>query len=50
MAKKKIATKTEERDVREVLDELLELGWKELKEKAKAEGKPLRVEPPSRYA
>jgi hypothetical protein len=36
--------------IRQVLDELLEIGWKELKEKAKAEGKPLRVEPPSRYA
>ncbi len=50
MTKKKTTTKTEERDVRQVLDELLEIGWKELKEKAKAEGKPLRVEPPSRYA
>ena len=51
MAKRnKATTKTEERDVTQVLHELLELGWKELKEKAEAEGKPLRVPPPSRYA
>ena len=51
MAKKQKKTpKTEERGVQEVLDDLLRLGWKELKEKAEAEGKPMRVEPPSRYA
>lgn len=51
MAKsKKPTTKTDERDNLQVLHELLELGWKELKEKAEAEGKPLRVQPPSRYA
>ena len=53
MAKRKKKTTTpkgQERDVRQVLDELLELGWKELKETAEAEGKPLRVQPPSRYA
>ena len=52
MAKRKTKTtaKPEERDIRQVLDELLELGWKELKEKAEADGKPLRVQPPSRYA
>ena len=48
--KKKTPEKTEERGIDQVLDELLELGWRELKEKAAAEGKPLRVEPPSRYA
>jgi hypothetical protein len=48
--KKKTTPKGEDRDVRQVLDELLELGWRELKEKAEAEGKPLRVQPPSRYA
>ena len=50
MTEKKTTTKTEERDIRQVLDELLEIGWKELKDKAKAEGKPMRVQPPSRYA
>jgi hypothetical protein len=48
--KKKTTAKVEERDIRQVLDDLLELGWRELKEKAEAEGKPLRVQPPSRYA
>jgi hypothetical protein len=48
--KKKATPKAEERGVDEVLDDLLRLGWQELKEKAAAEGKPLRVEPPSRYA
>ena len=39
-----------QRDTMQVLHELIELGWKELKEKAGAKGKPLRVQPPSRYA
>jgi hypothetical protein len=48
--KKKTTKPADERDAMQVLEELLELGWKELKEKADAEGKPLRVQPPSRYA
>ena len=48
--KKKTPEKTEERGIEEVLEDLLEVGWRELKEKAAAEGKPLRVEPPSKYA
>ena len=37
--RKKATTKPDERDNMQVLDELLRLGWKELKEKAEAERK-----------
>ena len=48
MAKKK-RTKPDFREMNEhlrVLRELVALGWADLKAKAKAEGKPLPVEPP----
>ena len=48
MAKKK-RTKTDFTEMNEhlrVLRELVALGWADLKAKAEAEGKPLRVEPP----
>lgn len=48
MAKKK-RTKTDFTQMNEhlrVLRELVEQGWADLRAKAEAEGKPLRVEPP----